>query len=72
MVVDDELEICCICKNEIPAVRGWKHGHNADPVNQGRCCDVCNTTKVIPARIAQYESRTFDAITAKMGGKSTP
>ena len=69
--MDDKI-LCSICKNEIPAVRGWKHGHNADPVNQGRCCDVCNTTVVIPARIAQYESRTFDAITGKMGGKSTP
>ena len=53
MAVDDELEICCICTGSIPVVRGWKHGHNADPVGQGRCCDYCNTTKVIPARLKQ-------------------
>ena len=27
------------------------HGHNAQPVANGRCCDVCNDTKVLPARM---------------------
>ena len=27
-------------------------GHNANPVNSGRCCGTCNDTKVIPARMA--------------------
>ena len=27
------------------------HGHNARPVADGRCCDVCQDTKVIPARM---------------------
>ena len=27
------------------------HGHNAQPVANGRCCDVCQDTKVIPARM---------------------
>lgn len=26
-------------------------GHNAAPVTSGRCCDECNATKVIPARL---------------------
>lgn len=33
---------------------GW--GNNPYPVTKGeddRCCDACNETKVIPARIAQ-------------------
>jgi hypothetical protein len=28
-------------------------GNNAQPVKNGRCCDVCNSTKVIPARIKE-------------------
>lgn len=38
---------CCICSEDIEG----KHGHNADPVADGRCCDVCNTMSVIPARL---------------------
>lgn len=28
-------------------------GHNAQPINNKRCCDVCNEIKVIPARLAR-------------------
>lgn len=43
---------CCLCDQEI-AIQGtgWKEGHNADPLKQGRCCKVCNDTRVIPARL---------------------
>ena len=45
---------CSICKDEIiPDSNGWNEGHNAEPVNQGRCCTNCNDTVVIPARLAQ-------------------
>lgn len=37
---------CSICGQPY---YGW--GNNAQPVNAGRCCDVCNTTAVIPARL---------------------
>ena len=40
---------CSICKNEIYT----KHGHNAQPINDGICCEMCNQTKVIPARIKE-------------------
>ena len=30
----------------------WTKGHNAQPVNDGRCCDTCNDTRVLPARMA--------------------
>ena len=30
----------------------WYGGHNAAPLTEGRCCTECNTTKVIPARVA--------------------
>ena len=48
---------CSICKKEIEkqyTPEGkvfWDEGHNAQPINDGRCCDVCNETKVIPERL---------------------
>jgi hypothetical protein len=27
------------------------HGHNAEPIANGRCCDVCQDTKVLPLRL---------------------
>tara|TARA_R110001592_G_scaffold361769_1_gene673619 strand:+ start:298 stop:651 length:354 start_codon:yes stop_codon:yes gene_type:complete len=32
------------------------HSNNADPVAPGRCCDDCNITKVIPARIQTLQT----------------
>jgi len=37
---------CSICEEEIEG-----HSNNAQPVNNGRCCDICNMTTVIPARL---------------------
>lgn len=42
---------CSICQKQIEVHNGWDKGHNAEPVSDGRCCDVCNATVVIPARI---------------------
>ena len=45
-----KLKDCDICGEPIyPELSGWTEGHNADPVTEGRCCEVCNNTKVIPA-----------------------
>jgi len=38
---------CSVCGEEIEG-----HGNNAEPVNSGRCCDRCNASHVIPARLA--------------------
>jgi len=35
----------------------WAGGNNAEPINDGRCCDECNATVVIPARIALMEAK---------------
>ena len=44
---------CVLCKKMFS---GW--GNNPAPVKlRGLCCDVCNTTKVIPARIKQLQAR---------------
>ena len=37
---------CSICRNEI----NTEHGHNAEPINNGRCCEMCNQMIVIPKR----------------------
>ena len=37
---------CSICSAPIAG-----HGHNAEPVSEGRCCDLCNYTAVVPARL---------------------
>jgi hypothetical protein len=54
---------CSICNNEIEKeiVNGKvEHtGHNAQPVNDGRCCDNCNQTVVIPARLKEIMSKVF-------------
>ena len=49
---------CSICKNDIEKqihpVTGkifWTEGHNAQPINDGRCCSKCNREVVIPERI---------------------
>jgi hypothetical protein len=42
---------CCICGNMIEPKGDWILGNNAEPIKDGRCCDDCNATKVIPARI---------------------
>ena len=43
------MKKCSICKNKIYT----EHGHNAEPVNNGTCCEMCNQTVVIPFRIKQ-------------------
>ena len=51
---------CSLCDGEIephPTPEGvvfWRQGHNAQPVNDGRCCGSCNSLVVIPARLAEY------------------
>ena len=44
---------CSICKEEIEVEGNWKLGNNAQPINNGRCCGVCNMSKVIPMRILE-------------------
>ena len=53
---------CSICEEEIEkkyhnGKMYWDSGHNAQPVNDGRCCDVCNATVVIPARMGHMFRR---------------
>nr|QBK85349.1 MAG: hypothetical protein LCIVAC01_01580 [Iridovirus LCIVAC01] len=40
-----DLARCVLCRKLIEG-----HGNNAQPLHEGRCCDECNVTKVIPER----------------------
>jgi len=42
---------CILCNKEI-----GKYGNNAMPIKEGSCCDDCNLTKVIPARLARLSN----------------
>jgi len=46
-----EIKKCSICEKEYEGF-----GNNAEPINQGRCCDDCNYTKVIPKRIENIKT----------------
>jgi len=50
---------CSICGENIKVhpLSGWDQGHNAQPINNGRCCDVCNSKIVIPKRIEDITIR---------------
>lgn len=42
-----KVQVCSIC--------GYRYvgfGHNAQPVNDGRCCSDCNWMYVVPKRMA--------------------
>jgi len=48
----DEPLLCSICHKPIEVTTyGWADGNNAEPINSGRCCNHCDKTVVIPARI---------------------
>ena len=37
---------CCFCKKD-----AGKWGNNAEPICDGRCCDLCNIHYVVPERL---------------------
>lgn len=51
---------CCLCSREIEVkAGGWDSGNNAEPVANGRCCDECNDSLVIPARLFEASARRY-------------
>lgn len=50
---------CVLCGEPVePWPGGGGYGHNPDPLaTEGRACDTCNETQVIPARIRELEGR---------------
>ena len=50
---------CSICDGAIEVTGyGWPDGNSAEPVNDGRCCNYCNWSVVIPARLDGF-SRSY-------------
>ena len=56
------IKKCCLCGEDIevkftPEGKAyWSDGNNPEPLGKkegDRCCDTCNDTKVIPARMEQ-------------------
>ncbi len=45
-IIKHDEKKCSICLMQYEG-----YGHNAEPINQGRCCEQCNTSNVIPTRI---------------------
>ena len=65
-------EQCSICHRPIDVgPGGWTGGHNASPVNDGRCCTDCNQLVVIPARIELMFKKKSPEATAAEGEQST-
>jgi hypothetical protein len=55
-------QACSICQDPIEMNwMGWADGHNAMPVNDGRCCDRCNDSIVLHARIELADDLTSKA-----------
>ena len=46
---------CSICEEKIIADPfGWEGGNNAEPINDGKCCYLCDINVVLPARLAEH------------------
>ena len=54
-----EMKTCSICGKNIDihykesGKPYWSDGHNAERINNGRCCSECNMTVVLPTRLRQ-------------------
>ena len=46
----EEGDECCFDDCE----ETFKYGNNALPLREGKCCNECNSTKVIPARLMVF------------------
>lgn len=46
------MPICSICGKNYEG-----YGNNAQPVNNGRCCDECNIKIVVPRRFQDTKNR---------------
>jgi len=58
---------CSICHGEIDKLYHpetgemyWDQGHNAQPINDGRCCTECNNEKVLARRIKDVYQRNWE------------
>jgi len=51
----EKTQVCSICGKTFIG-----YGNNAQPVNNGRCCNDCNNERVMPERIIRYFMNKYD------------
>ena len=67
----DQQPDCCICGRPCEPWSGdpepYGYGNNPDPFGEegDRCCNDCNTTAVIPARLGLLRGEDFPTRTTK-------
>lgn len=49
---------CCLCGEEM----ALQESNNAQPVEDGRCCQGCNWSIVLPARLEILNEKEDDSI----------
>ena len=56
--IDHKTEKCSICNKALDVMISyksknilWDQVHNAEPINDGRCCTSCNYSVVTPTRL---------------------
>ena len=60
------MKICCICGKQF---EGW--GNNPAPIkNEGECCDDCNMSVVLVARLRGLQKVVAEEVNPIIKGKS--
>lgn len=54
------INICSICHGKYDGF-----GNNAQPINEGRCCNECNEKVVVPIRILRAINKDFEELNKK-------
>ncbi len=53
---------CVLCKEwSLGWGENYQYGNNPQPLAEGQCCKLCDETKVIPARIKEYQNQSIKA-----------
>ena len=56
--MNKKVNTCCLCGEQL-----YGFGNNPAPIeSDGRCCDMCNSRYVIPARLLLMEPKTKSII----------
>jgi hypothetical protein len=59
-----ELAVCCLCSKPYTG-----YGNNAQPLSDGRCCDDCNRSKVVPLRFLDVSVESTFAQASRLAQK---
>tara|TARA_R100001443_G_scaffold7325_1_gene16601 strand:+ start:561 stop:911 length:351 start_codon:yes stop_codon:yes gene_type:complete len=64
-VVGKPKKFCVLCGDALDVlyrnnIAIWADGHNAEPLAKGRCCNYCNDTEVVPARIKSIQQGGYN------------